>query len=193
MPNWCDNVVEVSHKDPAKLQALVDAYNDGKFCNYAIPVPDDLHITAGRVGSDDDQAQKDLVAQTEANKAKYGYENWYDFCVNEWGTKWDVGGDGDHVELEPGQTDTTFDFCSAWAPPVGVYAALVEQGFSVRAYYYEPGMAFCGIWEDGDDDFYELGQLTSAEAKEELPEILDDMFGISASMADWEAEETEEE
>ena len=190
MPNWCDNTVEIAHKDPAKLKAAVDAFNEGKFCNYAIPVPKSLSIVAGRLGDADEQAK--LEAQEKLNESQYGYKNWYDFCVNKWGTKWDVGGDSDEVVLEEGQTDATLWFSSAWSPPVGVYEALVEQGFEVRAYYYEPGMAFVGCWDNGNDEFYEFGGETSETVRDAIGETLDDMFGISESMAEYEAEKEEE-
>ena len=83
----------------------------------------------------------------------------------------------------------TFD--SAWSPPIGAYEKLIEMGFSIRAMYYEPGMAFAGIWEDGDDDFYEYGGMNSTQIAEELPEVLDEAFGISESAAEWEAENEE--
>ena len=53
MPNWCNNVVQVSHPDVSKMQALVESINAGEFCNFAIPVPADLQIVSGRVGDDD--------------------------------------------------------------------------------------------------------------------------------------------
>jgi hypothetical protein len=59
--------------------------------------------------------------------------------------------------------------------------------------YFEPGMAFAGIWEDGIDDFYEYGGLDSAGIAEELPVELDEAFGISESAAEWEAENAEDE
>lgn len=187
MPNWCNNTVEITHKDPAKMSALVLAINEGKFCNFAKPVPEALHIVAGSVG--DPEEQMKLEAQTELNRETYGYGNWYDFCVNEWGTKWDVDA---YDTVEPADK-ITFGFDSAWSPPIGVYEALVEQGFEVRAYYYEPGMAFAGIWEDGDDDFYELGGMSSERVKEDLPTALDEMFGISECIAEYEEEENENE
>ena len=196
MPNWCNNTVEVYHPDPAKLKALVDAFNEGKMCNYIHPVPESLHIVAGRVGDDNDPKQIELEAQEKANLETHGYATWYDFCVNEWGTKWDVGGDSaysDPVELKEGQNDVTLGFDSAWAPPTKVYERMVEQGFSVRAYYYEPGMAFAGVWWDGDDNYFEYGGLTAEQIAEELPSGLDECFGISESVAEWEAENAEEE
>ena len=191
MPNWCNNVVELGHEDPAMLERAKDALNRGEFLNEFIPVPDDLRIVAGRVGADEDQKQKDLVAQEEVNVAKHGYRNWYDFCVGEWGTKWDVGGDGMTCEIENGRISTSFD--SAWAPPCNAYEKLVDLGFSVRAYYYEGGMCFAGVWEDGNDDYYDLSGMDSEAVKDQLPTELDEMFCISEYMAEYEAENAEEE
>ena len=193
MPNWCDNTVEIYHPDTAKLKALVEAFNKGEFCNHIWPVPEDLKIVAGRVGDDDNEDQKRLVEQTEANLEKHGYGNWYDFCVGEWGTKWDVGGDGMEVDPATVQNDVTLCFNSAWSPPTAIYEKMLDLGFSIRAYYYEPGMAYAGVWWDGDDNYFEYGGLNSEQIKEELPSELDECFGISESVAEWEAENEEEE
>jgi len=69
---------------------------------------------------------------------------------------------------------------------------LCDLGFSVRLMYYEPGMAFCGIWEDGSDDYYDIGGMTSEQVLDDVPEELDQCFGISEAIADYEEEETEE-
>jgi hypothetical protein len=192
MPNWCNNVVELAHEDPAMIQRAKDALDRGEFLNEFIPVPDDLRIVAGRVGADEDQKQKDLVAQEEVNVAKHGYRNWYDYCVNEWGTKWDVGADG-QADIGPTGKTLTASFDSAWAPPCVAYEKLLDLGFEVRAYYYEGGMAFAGIWDNGSDDFYEFGGMNSEQVAEEFPSELDEMFCISESMAEYEAENAEEE
>jgi hypothetical protein len=194
MPNWCNNVVEISHKDQSKMESLVAAINEGKFCNHVIPVPESLHIVAGRVGEATDPTQIELEAQEKANLETHGYATWYDFCVNEWGTKWDVD-PYNPIEFDSEwdkNNKITFGFDSAWAPPLGVYETLVEQGFAVRGYYFEGGMNFAGIWEDGIDDFYEIPG-NSVDAAEELPSVLDEMFCISESMAEYEAENAEED
>jgi len=190
MPNWCNNTVQINHEDPAKMYALVEAINEGKFCNFAIPVPEDLGITAGKLGDPDDQ--KKLEAQEVINEEKYGYKNWYDFCVNEWGTKWDVD-PYDKVEYDDqhDKNGITFGFDSAWAPPCGVYEALMEQGYTLRAFYYECGMAFAGIYDENGDDYYEVGGMTSEQVETELPRDLDEIMGISESIAEYE-EESEE-
>ena len=191
MPNWCNNSVELYHEDPAMLERARTAFNDGRLLDEFIPVPKDLQIVAGRVGSDDEPDQKKLLEDTERNLATHGYGNWYDFCVNEWGTKWDIGADGNPAQDIPGGLMLGFE--SAWSPPTGAYAKLEELGFSIRAMYYEPGMAYAGIYEDGQDDYYDYGGLDSAGIAEELPEELDEAFGISESVAEWEAENAEDE
>ena len=196
MPNWCNNVVEISHADPAMIERARKAFNDGRLLNEFIPVPEDLHIVAGSVGAKGSPEQNALEAKEKANIEKHGYATWYDFCINEWGTKWDVGADGNEAEdLEPEYPGIGLRlvFDSAWAPPVGAYDKLEALGFSIRAYYYEPGMAFAGIYEDGCDEYYEYGGMSSEQIAEELPDALDEMFCISESVAEWEAEEEAED
>jgi len=194
MPNWCNNTVQINHSDKDKMYALVEAINEGKFCNFAKPVPEDLHIVAGRVGDDTDPKQIALEAQEKSNREKYGYATWYDFCVNEWGTKWDVN-PYDDVEYDSAhdKNGITFGFDSAWSPPTGVYEALMDQGFEVRAYYYEPGMAFAGQFDENGDETFDLSGMSSETVKDAIPEALDDMFGISETIAEYEEEESQEE
>ena len=192
MPNWCNNTVEIYHKDPAMLERVRKGFNAGALLNEFMPVPEDLQIVAGRVGSDEDPKQIELEAQEKRNLEKYGCKNWYDWCVSNWGTKWDVGGDGAEAQDIEGGLMLTFD--SAWSPPIDAFATLIEQfDFEIRAMYYEPGMAFAGIWDNGDDQYYEYGGLNSTQIAEELPEVLDEAFGISECAAEWEAENAEEE
>ena len=188
MPNWCNNSVSITHNDPEKLRDLVEAVNTNKFLNYAVPVPQALFETvAGSVSEDERDAHE---AQKKRNLELYGAKDWYDFCTTRWGTKWEVDLYS-KVEFDP--AGVTFGFDSAWSPPTGAYQALVEQGFSVCAFYYEPGMAYAGKWSDEDgDQYWELGGMTSDDVRKMLPEDLDDVMCISENMAEWE-EETENE
>ena len=190
MPNWCNNVVELAHEDPAMLERARDALNRGEFLNEFIPVPESLQIVAGSVGDPDEQ--KKLEEDTAKNLEIHGYGNWYDYCVNEWGTKWDVGGDDYNAPIQDSPNKIIMSFDSAWAPPTAAMDKMMDLGFSVRLYYYEPGMCFAGIYDEDGDDFYELGDMNSEQVKEELPEVLDDMFGISECMAEYEAENEDE-
>jgi hypothetical protein len=167
------------------------AFNDSKFLNEFVPIPESLQIVSGRCGADDNPEQIALEAAQKSNIEQHGYKDWYDFSVNEWGTKWDVGGDGYEAQDIPGGLMLTFE--SAWAPPIAAYDKLEAQGFRIRAMYSEPGMAFAGIYEDGHDDYYEYGSMTSETIAETLPAELDEAFGISEQVAEWEDEENAEQ
>lgn len=132
MSNWCLNKLTVSHADKAAMDRFVAAYNKGKVCNEFIPMPDNIG------------------------------DGWYDWCINNWGTKWDVGADegtekqeryGLKATVVGNEASCSFD--SAWAPPIGLYEKLDELGYKVHASYFEPGMCFCGVWADGFDNYIE--------------------------------------
>lgn len=190
MPNWCNNSIEVSHEDPQKIARLVEAFKRGEFCDAVIPVPEDLKREGSSTHGGANADEYDRIRAE--NQEKHGYSNWYDFCTSNWSTKWDVGGSDCSIDVSDDGRSFNASFDSAWSPPTGVYDALVEQGYSVRAYYYEPGMCFAGVYADGEDDCYsDWGD--SQGAKDMLPEELDEMFGISDSQAEWEEEERMDE
>lgn len=171
MPNWCENKLTISHPDPSMIKRARDAWMEHRFLKEFIPIPQDLHIVSGRVGGDDHPDQVLLVAQQTSNLAKHGYQDWYSYCVNEWGTKWDIGYH-EHEGNEPfDESDTQFSvkYLSAWSPPEAACFKLVAMGFDITNYYYEPGMGFCGVFKDGDDHQYSTGAA---------PEEIQEMFGI---------------
>ena len=193
MPNWCNNVVELYHEDKAMINRAKAALERGEFLNEFIRVPEELKIVAGRVGDSNDEKQIALEKQMEENLQKCGYSTWYDFCINQWGCKWDVGGSDSNITVG-NFNNLTASFDSPWGPPIQAYEKLVEMGFTIRASYYEPGMGFCGVWEDGCDDYYELSDYANADVvAESIPEALDEMFSISENIREWEAEMAEEE
>jgi hypothetical protein len=170
------------------IQRAADALLRGEFLNEFCPVPADLQIVSGRVGDDADAEQKKLEDQTKANLEKYGYGNWYDYCVAEWGTKWDVGCEGSTDVHPDGKMLHTY-FDSAWSPPIGAYEKLEALGFGVNAMYYEGGMGYAGVYSDGGDEELNLEGMGADEIEQNYPE-LDEAFGISESMR--ENEEPEE-
>lgn len=135
MPNWCMNNITVSHKNKKKVQRFVDAYNKGGLMNEFLPIPE-------------------------------GYSNngaWYDWCISNWGTKWDVGKEEyedpivmKKVSVESGTFyEVSLSPDTAWSPPVDFYNHLMELGYNVHASYFEPGMCFCGIYHNGHDNYVE--------------------------------------
>ena len=89
MPNWCYNTATFSHEDPAMIERLAKAADNDKVLQEFIPCPQELlETTAGRLIGN---AQVYLEEKEKSNLDKYGYKCWYDWCVANWGTKWDFG------------------------------------------------------------------------------------------------------
>ena len=191
MPNWCNNSVTITHTDPAKITALADAFAEARFCEAVIPTPECLTRDGATTSGGANAAEYERIRAE--NKAKTGFESWYDFAVARWGTKWDVGGADCNIELDDDGLGFTASFDSAWSPPLGVYEELVEQGYEVVGYYYESGMSFVGKFEDGEDFCYDYGSCNSETVRGYIGDELDDFWCISEQMAEYEAENEEEE
>lgn len=156
MPNWCNNYLELTGPTE-KVKAIVDVAtaNDpylGMF-QYIMPLED-------RTG----------FLQSHAPE--------------KWGTKWDVNDAevSDPVIVSDETVKVTMNFSTAWSPPIGIYERLEEEGFGVFAGYYEPGMLFCGIFNEDVDLEYSLDDPDVIEALalniSGNLKILDDLFGI---------------
>lgn len=190
MPNWCNNYLELEHEDPAMITRAQKAFADAKLLEEFCPVPASLHIVAGRVGDPDEQ--KKLEEDTENNVATYGYGNWYDYCVNEWGTKWDVGGEGDQATVEsPNAIKMNFD--SAWAPPIAAMEKFQDLGFKVKLIYWESGMCFCGMFDENGDDYLDYTDMSAAEVAEAINPEVDECMCIVENLEEWEEENKEDE
>ena len=186
MPNWCSNSLTLKHDDPAMITKAAEALKKGNFFDTFIPCPTQLKEAVASSG-------EEYKEQNEKNVAETGYASWYDFCVNEWGTKWDVESYNEPDIWPDGKTlQTSFD--SAWSPPIEGFRKLDELGFTVEALYYEPGMGFCGDYTTaGDESFYDYSSLNADEAEAEIPEHINEMFNISGYMRDFEEENAEDE
>ena len=130
MPNWCSNTLEISHKDVKMMRRFVKGWNRGRVLDEFIPVPPELkdncfnieQIRKRHKQNRNKDYEKELGALTESlNQRFFGYKNWYDFCVSEWGTKWDVGGNDGTIERE-NDNELSMTFESAWSPPLAAYS-----------------------------------------------------------------------
>lgn len=170
MPNWCNNYLKLEGP-----QGLIDraqaAIERDEFCNEFFSVPGELRDTTSPNTKD-----PDFLIE------KYGYADWYSFCVGEWGTKWDING-GVIQEEGPGYLIASFD--TAWSPPIALIEKLEGHGFTdVVIDYFECGMNFVGQWNNGNDDCYEID--------EDVPEEMKDLWGIDEMLAEQEAQEADD-
>ena len=144
MPNHCFNKVTISvgDADGQNLKVLVDSLkskeNETDFdFNAILPMPPELE----NVDWSEAEEMNDIIRARY--KKEHGSDNWYDWRVNNWGTKWNSYS-CELVEQEDDYVMYTFD--TAWGPPTGVIEALREQcpDFHISAFYDEPGMEMAG-------------------------------------------------
>lgn len=181
MPNWVQNTLTLTHADPEMIARVEHAIQQGNLFSAFVPVPDALVNLVFDLNSEQGiELSRQLIAE-------HGYDNSYEWCVNTWGTKWDV----DAETLMATDTDIDIGFDTAWSPPIGWYERMMDLGFEVDAYYYESGMGFCGHYDNGSDDSHNVGE-TSADTIATVPKDIDDMFSISESQYEWEQENRDE-
>ena len=190
MPNWCQNNVTFSHTEKAMIDKIYNAADDGKLFRSFIPVPQQLSDTINGYLGDDNEQQK-LLEQQALNTKQYGYPTWYEFCLSEWGTKWDAS-DLEINDLYDNNPDDihhiTLSFSTAWSPPIEFYETLIDQlGFEIEATYYEGGCGFCGRYVNGTNTEYTWNDLKSA--RQNIPVDLDEEYCITEMLEEYEEDE----
>jgi hypothetical protein len=181
MPNWCSNNVIVRHEDPEQIAKVVKGYSEGSLFSEFFPCPAELSAPM-EIGENYNDR---VAAQEVVNKEKYGYTGWHDWCINNWGTKWDAGNENDEDLdcADPNMVQLSFD--TAWQPPVAFFEKLTELGFDITALYLEEGQGFVGKYTnaEGDESF-------NFDGAEDLADIPDDIrqFWDLDTICEWREE-----
>jgi len=212
MPNWCDNQLEVVG-DRDELQRFVDATKNNNEegshgLNHLFPIPEQLvETTSGWFSDPDEQAKQ--TAKEEANVAKFGHKDWYDWALENWGSKWgatnfdwtsfDYELDEDGVlhgapssVLKVKDTDKYIgaNFQSAWGPCDGLIKTISTQFptliFSVVSTEESDAFACYSIFRNGEL-LAEDGETPEMPAEiMKLGETNDDSF--YERLMDWQTE-----
>lgn len=149
MPNLCTNNLRVTGDDK-EVMRFHDAITKGEMEDHEqfrildnlLPTPEELRNTPkGSFGESD--KQKTMEQQNEANIAKFGHKDWYDWNCANYGSKWSDY-DGVINTYEAGLLDVVF--MSAWSP-ITLGIMNVSKEFPTLNFvltYEEGGMAFLG-------------------------------------------------
>ena len=189
MPNWCDNQITITGPNSVidKIEKIVsDEKNPDGLLNFFHPMPKELDGTTSPSSSAD-----------KPQPMVEGFDCWYDWRLEKWGTKWDCN---EFYGVDRQGDTISFGFSSAWSPPIGAYEKFIisssekKQDVSIKAYYYEGGCDFMGEWDNGSDDCYSPSDYKSTDDfwQDGIGSTLDDMFNITESMAEYEAEQEAE-
>ena len=196
MPNWCDNQITITGDKSVidKIEKIVKEEKDGNgLLNFMKPMPKELDGTTSPSSSAD-----------KPQPMVEGFDCWYDWRVENWCTKWEVsefyGVDRQHLNDSLDESTISFGFSSAWAPPTGAYTRFITSmaeknlDVSLKAYYHEGGCDFAGCWDDGNDECIAPSDYKSDDEywNDGLGYDLDEMFNLTESMAEYEAEQEAE-
>lgn len=190
MPNWCSNsgyikgeksVLDEIWKIIHSGSTEVDGEHYPRPAITALrPCPDDLINTMAGFMNESSPEYMAWQAKKEANQEKYGYESWYGWCIDNWGTKWTP-------DFEFERTDTAIEFRgdSAWSPPDEIMRYITEiHPVKIEMSYVEEGMGFLGYY------IFEDGLIYNAGCE---PEISYDDYMDSEGDIDWDAYNDEQD
>jgi hypothetical protein len=176
MPNWCYNSlsIEGSKEDISAIKIQLnqpyvkqhDQWNpetgqmEVKDYTYSNPVFAFHNIHNHR---QDGVSDEEYIKQSDhtlpiAEQMMFKGNNWYDWNVRNWGTKWDVGvGDDNEYPdtelMEEGETSLAYRFNTAWSPPLPAIEALSAQYPDVEfnlSYEEETGWGGENLFIDGN-------------------------------------------
>lgn len=179
MPNWCDNFIEVTHEDPDMMVRFKKAFDEGKLLQEFVPCPEEL-LEEVPVG---DGWQERREAKEQSNFEKYGHNDWYSWCIENWGTKWDIS-EGE-LDYNAEENDACGYFNSAWSPPVQAMEKMTELGFKILLRYYEPGVAFVGEYTSENGDECYSYDFEDEDWKSDIPEKLIEHFNLVDEYENW--------
>ena len=169
MPNHCNNTLTIKSDDTGFLQSLMnelkmDDSDNPKFLEKLVPFTADIN-----------------------------YDWDYNWCVQHWGTKWDIFDvtyaslDGDTLEVS---------FATAWSPPIeALVTGMLQHGYTFDLYYEEGGVGFIGHTEgDGESHIDQCWETyTDADPSTYIPEdVLDAFPWVESDWRDWQREQAEE-
>lgn len=168
MPNWCDTSGYI-YGGKSTLDEMWNIIHggsmesDGHDPRPAItalrPCPEELTDTVAGFISEKSDDYKAWEAKKQENMAKYGYTDWYGWCVDNWGTKWTPD-----FQFERHEDSIWFSGLSAWSPPEELMR-YISENYPVRIEmtYVEESMSFvgCSIYEKGQT--YESSGEPTAE------------------------------
>lgn len=95
----------------AKIKALLPTHPEWWYGGYVT-----TYTSLRRNPINDTSAALDLGKRILENINTYGYIDWYDWCCNNWGTKWNAF-DIDVEEMDEEYDECLVRFTTAWVPP----------------------------------------------------------------------------
>jgi hypothetical protein len=148
MPNWCSNRATITGPSPVidEIRAILED-PEGELLNWMVPQPN-----------------------------FEGDSDWYQWNVNNWGTKWDIT--DVYIDNADEPDSIEFSFSSAWAPPVEAFTtwAFGDGRVQFSLEYWEPGCGFVGVTAF-DGEYLDTDDVDCNSNPARYKEIASDTWG----------------
>lgn len=133
MPNWCSNYISIEATEELQNEIAEFVHSEKSDFDFEKIIPMPENIYRGNFGAEEEKL--------------YGKNNWYDWSIEHWGTKWNA----EIVDASP----NSYALDTAWSPcePVIAELARLFPAAKIVHRYEEPGWGFCG------EDVYQNGTL----------------------------------
>ena len=137
MPNWTHNTLEITDRTEAvaSFKEFMGGDNDGFCFKKLVPPPADMF-------------EGDLGDKERAECKRKGIANWRDWQIANWDTKWNACRVVSEEEtfLDGKWTTITYQFDTAWSPPLKVIDALKKKfpDLEISGGYIDEGYEGCG-------------------------------------------------
>ena len=147
MPNWCYNRVSIYSENIDQVTELFDIFNNPEPFNALIPSPkwsetpnEDGELPVLEEHKDSDG--KVLFTTHKFPKSGKTDDRWYDWQIQNWGTKWEPT----DISVEQCDEELELTFNTAWSPPEDICRAIRNKypDVTVSWFFDEPGMEVAG-------------------------------------------------
>lgn len=129
MPNWTNNKLVISHIDASKIALLKEGAINDRLFDSVIPMPEEIKSTK---------------------------DGWYEWSVQNWGTKWDAC----EISIQSESSNSiSLVFESAWSAPYVFLKQLATKGYEFTHYFID---------EDGG-----IGLITNESISLSSPRTID--------------------
>lgn len=152
------NIESFSSRELKAYKEFVEAYtSEGAADLDLLNIPVEKEEAFLRTRTDLSEDEWNLARQVFRNEVQYGAPTWYEWCIKNWGTKWNADGLSAFENGEIPDSNPTISFQTAWSAPHPILAKLAET---------YPDVSFEHIWADEDigqncgQSTYENGEYT---------------------------------
>jgi hypothetical protein len=122
MPNHVYSTLSIGNEITEERQEILNAIEkSGGICRYYKPMPSELEGTTSPQRVGDTENCTITESKSAELKHKYRHDNWYDWCYENWGTKWGCY----DFEIEDG----TITYTTAWSPVNELILKKMSQDF----------------------------------------------------------------